>query len=61
MTDVDRYYEAKYNLPSCEVCGEDYLTYNTYKVYEVELFCGNDQCSAFVQTFWVKKSELGER
>jgi hypothetical protein len=57
MSDVDRYYEATYALPTCEKCGGE-LTYNTYKVYEVELFCGNEICPAFVKTFWIKKKDL---
>lgn len=58
MSDVDRYYENTYLLPLCPECGQDYLTYNTYKVYGVELFCANEDCTAFVKTFWVDKTEL---
>lgn len=58
MGDVDRYYEAKYQLPNCAVCDQDMLCYNTYKVYKVALFCANDECPAFVKTFWVEKKEL---
>jgi hypothetical protein len=49
------------SIPNCSVCGEDYLIANTYRVYEVELFCANVLCPAFVKTFWVKKSDLEER
>lgn len=58
---IDEHYAAQYKLPNCVECGEDMLTYNSYKVYEVQLFCANDQCPAFVKTFWVKKTDLEER
>lgn len=50
--------ERDFNLPLCGVCGEDYITVNTYMVYKVELFCANDKCPDFVKTFWAWKEDL---
>lgn len=61
MTDVDDFYRSKYRLPNCSECEENSLEYNTYMVYKVELFCANDQCSAFVKTYWVDKKDLESR
>jgi hypothetical protein len=61
VSEIDEKFHDRYAVPRCEVCGEDYLIANTYSVYEVELFCANVLCPAFVKTFWVKKSDLEER
>lgn len=58
MSDVDRYYEATYTLPLCSTCMCDSLAYDTYMVYKVKLFCANEDCPAFVKTFWVDKKDL---
>lgn len=61
MNDVERYYESTYVLPHCTFCKQDYLTYNTYKVYQVELFCANENCTAFLKGYWANKKDLEKR
>jgi len=61
MSEVDRYYETAYTLPLCSTCGGDWLTFDTYMVYKVKLFCANENCTAFLKCYWVDKKDLEKR
>ena len=41
--------------PTCETCGEDTMCVNTVMVTRLEVFCGNEKCPQFVQSFWVER------
>jgi hypothetical protein len=39
---------------TCKECGAE-LEVNTIKIMEQEVFCPNEACPLFVQSFWVER------
>lgn len=40
---------------TCENCGTQ-LALNRWRIAQAEVFCPNDQCSEFVQAFWIERT-----